>query len=44
LSALGHKRTNRPWLKSIFVRFGPKADIEWRIQGSDWLAVYESTP
>jgi hypothetical protein len=26
MSALGHKRTNRPAPKSIFVRFGPLAD------------------
>ena len=26
MSALGHKRTNRPGPKSSVVRFGPKAD------------------
>ena len=27
MSALGHKRTNRPGAKSSFVRYRPKADI-----------------
>ena len=26
INGIGHKRTNHLWLKSTFVRFGPKAD------------------
>ena len=42
--ALGHKRTNHRRPKPTVVRCCPKADIERHIQGSIWLAVYESTP
>jgi hypothetical protein len=38
MSLLGQKRTNRPLPKSIFVCFGPKADIAAQ------LRVYEFAP